>query len=139
MNREEIKAKLKDAVHEAIANEFESNGEILMISLGTTDGFHIRSERADSFDLEESKMSAMSSTLFSLSKACADVQEDNMLNIATVETERAHFLFLKTDILSLNCVLSVVVNAKLSLAQGRFHAKRLSSRLNELPNEVLAS
>lgn len=137
MNRDQIKAKLKDSVHEAIVSEFDSSSDILMISLATTDGFHIRSARSESFELEETKMSAMSSTLFSLSKACAEVQKNNVLNIATVETEKAHFLFLKTDILSLNCVLSVVVNAKLSLAQGRFHALRLSKRLSKLPEEVL--
>lgn len=139
MNQEEIKAKIKDALQAAIADEFKSNDEIVMISLSTTDGFHIRSERSDSFDLEETKMAAMSSTLFSLSQACAEIQEGNTLNIATVETEHTHFLFLKTDILSLNCVLSLAINSKLSLAQGRFHAKRLSGKLSSLPQEIIPS
>ncbi len=137
MNQQEIKEKLKGALQAAIKDEFKSNSEILMISLCTTDGFHIHSERTDAFDLEETKMSAMSSTLFSLSKACAEIQKGNTLNIATVETENTHFFFLKTDILNLNCVLSFAVHSKLSLAQGRFHAKRLSEKLGNLPKEVI--
>ncbi|MBX2848333.1 MAG: roadblock/LC7 domain-containing protein [Acidiferrobacterales bacterium] len=139
MNRDEIKAKLKEEIHSTIDKEFESQSDIMMISLGTTDGFHIKSSKQPILSTDESKMCAMSSTLFSLSKSCADVLENNAVEITSVETDKANFLFLKTNVLTLNCVLAIVASHDLSLAQARYFAIRLSKKLEQLPDQIVKS
>jgi len=129
INRQKIVSKLRQLLDVEFSRTLESNHDILMLNLSTTDGFNLHTSSTEAIEIEPSKMAAMASTIFSLSQAATEVFNEANLDISTIETAQGNLLFLRTRLLTLKCVLSMATNTNTSLAEARFLTKRLAKTL----------
>lgn len=124
----EVKPELVDLIKELC----NSNREISLLSLSTTDGFNIKSFAAKSLGVEADKLAAMSSSLFALSNSSSLQLMKAESTIATIESGGGNMLFMNARYLDRPCVVTMVARPDLSLAQARFSIKRFANAINEI-------
>lgn len=107
----------------------EANREIALVTLCTTDGFPISCFSVNELSNQADKFAAMSSTLSALSDSSASQMKQGQCDITIVEASTGNMLFVKTDYLSKPCVLTVVAQNKMTLAEARYKTKRLASEI----------
>jgi len=71
------------------------------------------------------KFAAMSSTLSALSDSSASQMKQGKCDITIVEATAGNMLFVKTDYIGKPCVLTVVAQNKMALAEARYKTKKL--------------
>lgn len=113
-----------------LLDEFiESNTSIELVGLSTSDGFVIGMRRNERITVEFDKISAIASSLCSLSDSAAASIINQSFLMTTVETESGNILFLRTKYLHYSCVVCIAVKEDLSLAQTRFISLRLTDAI----------
>jgi len=116
----EVKAPLLHAMKELCTD----NRDITLISLCTTDGFNIKSFASKSLDADADKVAAVASSLCALSNSSALQLMKSEFEITIIESVGGNTLFMKSEYLGKDCVVTIASKPDLSLAQARFSMKR---------------
>ena len=103
----------------------DANREVILVSLCTTDGFPISCFSSSELSNQTDKFAAMSSTLSALSDSSASQMKQGKCDITIVEATAGNMLFVKTDYIGKPCVLTVVAQNKMALAEARYKTKKL--------------
>lgn len=111
---------------------FEDNSEITLVSLCTTDGFPINHVSTNELSEQADKLAAISSTLSALSGSSAIQMQQGQCDITIIEATFGNILCVKTSYLETQCVLTVVANIKMSLAEARYKTKKMSQEIAEI-------
>lgn len=127
MANENTPAKI--ALSACIKELCEANREIALVTLCTSDGFAISCFSVNELSNQADKFAAMSSTLSALSDSSASQMKQGQCDITIVEATSGNMLFVKTDYLSKPCVLTLVAQNKMTLAEARYKTKRLASQI----------
>ncbi|MGP4789360.1 roadblock/LC7 domain-containing protein [Psychrobacter sp. 1Y11] len=125
-------SQAKVALSRCIKDLCETNREIALVTLCTTDGFPISCFSVNELSNQADKFAAMSSTLSALSDSSASQMQQGQCEITIVEATSGNMLFVKTDYLSQPCVLTVVAQSKMTLAEARYKTKRLASEISTI-------
>lgn len=120
------KTNMKSELLHSIKELCESNKEIVLVSLCTTDGFPIKYLSTDELSTEVDKLAAISSTISALSDSSARQMNQGQCDITIIEATYGNMLFLKASYLGKPCVLTVVANTKMTLAAARYKTKNLA-------------
>lgn len=126
------KIPVKSELLESIKELCESDRDMLLVSLSTTDGFSIKTFASKALNAEADKLAAMSSTISSLSDAAAKQVLKNQFDITIVETNSGNMLFVRTDYLGLPCVLTIAARGSMSLATARYKTKNLAQSISKI-------
>lgn len=110
----------------------EANREIVLVSLCTTDGFPISCFSIKELSNQSDKFAAMSSTLSALSDSSAAQMKQGKCDITIVEATSGNMLFVKTDYIGKPCVLTVVAQGKMALAEARYKTKKLIGEISSI-------
>lgn len=110
----------------------KNNPEVTIVNLCTTDGFAVTSLAAKDLDAENDKISAVSSTIASLSNSCSKMLMQDEFNVTIVESNSGNTLFVRTHYLGLECVLTVTAKLTMSLATARYHTKKLAQAISDI-------
>lgn len=125
---------VKPELIESIKELCESNREIFLVSLATTDGFSIKSYAAKRLDAEADKLAAMSSTISALSDSSAKQILEDRFDITIIESSSGNLLFVKTQYLGLPCVLTIAARLKMTLATARYMTIKLGKTISNISN-----
>lgn len=125
-------SQAKVALSRCIKDLCETNREIALVTLCTTDGFPISCFSINELSNQADKFAAMSSTLSALSDSSASQMQQGECEITIVEATSGNMLFVKTDYLGKPCVLTVVAKNKMTLAEARYKTKRLASEITTI-------
>jgi len=97
------------------------------ISLSTADGFTVSSTVADSNDSDQDRLSAVSSSLASLSHAAAKQLMNAKMSNTIIETDTgADMLIVKTRYEKKDAVLCVITENNENLGKARYYAMKLA-------------
>lgn len=110
----------------------EANREIILVSICTTDGFPISCFSISELSNQTDKFAAMSSTLSALSDSSASQMNQGSCDITIVEATAGNILFVKTDYIGKPCVLTVVAQNKMALAEVRYKTKKLIGAISAI-------
>ncbi|SJN16085.1 hypothetical protein CZ794_00745 [Psychrobacter sp. JB385] len=110
----------------------EANREIILASLCTTDGFPISCFSISDLSNQADKFAAMSSTLSALSDSSATQMKQGKCDITIVEATSGNILFVKTDYIGKPCVLTVVAQNRMTLAEARYKTKKLMGEISAI-------
>lgn len=124
----EVRAELISSAESLRAD----NPEILLISLCTTDGFAIKSFSGPELNIETDKIAAISSTICALSGSAAKQLTQEKFKTTIIETHAENILFVSTEYLGTQCVLTVVAQPKMSQATVRFCTRRLAKEITKM-------
>ncbi|MDN3454587.1 MULTISPECIES: hypothetical protein [unclassified Psychrobacter] len=119
------KSPAKKALLSHIKVLCEANRDITLVSLCTTDGFPISCFSISELSNQTDKFAAMSSTLSALSDSSASQMKQGKCDITIVEATFGNILFVKTNYIGKPCVLTVVAQNKMALAEVRYKTKKL--------------
>ena len=127
----------KDQLNVLLNNFFSKYLDIFAVTVCTSDGFDLSSVIEDSIQktrlLEADKISAMSSTMCSLSAAASNHILDSNLQNTTIEAEDgSNIILLKVSFIELECVIFTAATDKVSLAELRFITKQLAREIEKL-------
>jgi len=103
-----------------------------LVSLCTTDGFPISCFSIKELSNQSDKFAAMSSTLSALSDSSAAQMKQGKCDITIVEATSGNMLFVKTDYIGKPCVLTVVAQDKMALAEARYKTKKLIGEISSI-------
>ncbi|WP_145952531.1 roadblock/LC7 domain-containing protein [Psychrobacter sp. DAB_AL43B] len=123
---------MKTELLKSIKELCESNKEIVLVSLCTTDGFPITYLSIDELSAEADKMAAISSTLAALSNSSARQMNQGECDITIIEASSGNMLFVTANYLGTPCVLTVVANTKMTLAEARYKTKKLTVSIAQI-------
>ena len=126
------KIVVKPELNEAITDLCQSNSDINLISLCTSDGFSIKSVTAGGIDTEADKLAAMSSTIGALSGSSAKQILNDEFSIAIVEAASGNMLFVSTSYLGTACVLTLAAKSKMALATARYKTRELAAVISKI-------
>ena len=126
------KIVVKPELSEAITDLCQSNSDITLISLCTSDGFSIKSVTAGGIDTEADKLAAMSSTIGALSGSSAKQILNDEFSIAIVEAASGNMLFVSTSYLGAACVLTLAAKSKMALATARYKTRELAALISKI-------
>ena len=108
------------------------NPEINFVSLCTKDGFSVKAYSKNDLNIEADKISAISSTICALSGSAAKQLAAEKFSITIIETRTDNILFVSTQYLSSECVLTLAAKPKMSLANARFCTIRLAEAISKI-------
>lgn len=126
------KSPAKIALLACIKSLCDANREIILVSLCTSDGFPISCFSINELSNQADKFAAMSSTLSALSDSSASQMKQGKCNITIVEASAGNMLFVKTDYIGKPCVLTVVAQDKMALAEARYKTKKLIGEISAI-------
>lgn len=126
------KEQLKPLLAPMFSSYVQENMDIEMILLATTDGFPILHLINEDKIFEADKMSAASSTLYSVSNAVTKQILNKRFQIAFIETEEGNVAFVSIPLDDRDFVLAMSAKAALNIASLRMFINRLSKEICEL-------
>lgn len=126
------KIEVKPELTELIKNLCVKNPEIKLLSLSTIDGFNIKAFAMKSLNVESDKLAAMASSLFALSNSSSEQLMQDKSTISTIESDKGNFLLMKSQYLDNACVIAMVAKSEMSLAEARFHLRKVSEVVSAL-------
>lgn len=112
-----------------INSYFDENSDIEIINLCSSDGFPIYSLFKKNILIEEYKLSAISSTLCSLSNSASKDISDQQLIVCSIETELKNILFFRVSIFNQDYVLTIMTCEGVSLGESHYKANKLANLL----------
>lgn len=130
MINESIKASR--ALAQLVEAFCDSNQDIILVSLSTSDGFPIICSSKLGISNQADKFAAMSSTLSALSDSSAVQMNQGQCNITIVEATSGNILFVKTKYINISCVLTVVAKEQVMLAVARYKTKNLANDITKV-------
>lgn len=114
-------------------NFFKQVGYGKALNLSTVDGFTVLSQTIDGYELEADKLSAVTSSLASLSNAAAQQLIQSQLLNTTIETDNGDLIILKTQYHGKSAILCVITDKQLSLGKSRYYSIKLAEAIANLP------
>ena len=109
-----------------------SSRDVTLLSIVTSDGFNLKTFSAKSLSIEFEKLAAMASSICALSDSSAKQLTGQGLKTTTIETSAGNILFMKTNYLTHQCVVTLVAKEGLSLAQARFIIQRFAEKVGSI-------
>ena len=130
MNIKNITEIERESLKRLLEEFSEKYLEAQVVSVCTSDGFDLCFVSKLNDTLEADKVSAISSTLCSLSNAASEQISNSALTITTIESVNGrNILLMKTTFCELECVICVEGTSKMSLAELRFVTNTLSEKV----------
>lgn len=117
----------------------DANREISLVSLCTTDGFPISCIANSELSNQSDKLAAMSSTITALSDSSTSQMKQGKCEITIVEATAGNILLVKTDYIGKPCVLTLVAQNKMTLAEARYKTKKLSGAISAITEESFSN
>ena len=112
---------------ESIFKNMESKVKgIRSLNLNTSDGLPLFSHYSDEFNLDEGKVSAVTSSLTALSHAAAKQLIAAQFESTCIETNNGIMYMVKTKYQGKSCVLSLITGSNPNLGQVRFYIRKLA-------------
>ncbi len=99
------------------------------LSLTTADGFCLFCESEERFDLEEDKLSAVSSSLTALSNAAAKQLMSADFKSTFIETNKGLMYMVKAEYQGKSCILCLISGKEPNLGQIRYYVNALAKDL----------
>jgi len=115
-----------------INNTFESQDEITLLSVCTTDGFNLYGRSSEDNFIEQDKISAIASSLGSLANSSSKLITGHESIITTIESNGGHVIFQRTLFCAQPAVVSLATNPKLPLAHVRFCLKKVIESIRSI-------
>lgn len=137
MKLKDLTDSQKKSLQSAIDSFFEKYLDVFAITVCTSDGFDlaavidegIKSERL----LEVDKISAMASTMCSLSTAASNHILGSDLQNTTIEAQNdCNIILVRTTFIDIDCVIFAASSEKVSLAELRFITRNLTKEIQEI-------
>ncbi|RBP51166.1 roadblock/LC7 domain-containing protein [Arenicella xantha] len=119
-------------VSEMLKSVCVNSQEIFLVSLCTADGFNIRSFASETLSVEADKVSAIASTIGSLSDSASRQIMLVESQTTTIETANGNILFLSCMLVGKPCVLTLAAKSSMQLANARFAVMRLAQALAKI-------
>jgi len=107
------------------------NKDITHINFCTIDGFFLGMAEADHNAIEKDKMSAISSTLCSLSNSAVSEIIGQGLDVCSIESGGASIILVRVEYKGTECVLTVVNRDSITLGEARYKTKKLSEIISK--------
>jgi predicted regulator of Ras-like GTPase activity (Roadblock/LC7/MglB family) len=114
--------KLQQFIHKVM----EQADDVLAINLSTVDGFTIINQTNDGYAIDGEKLSAVASSLQSLSQAATQQLMKSELNNTIIESAAGNFILLSTTYLAKKAVLCFISGTSLNVAKSRYFAVQLA-------------
>ena len=118
-----------------MADTIKNNDGVNVVSLNTTDGFHLLTVKRQRVELENDKLAAMASTMCAMSLSLSQQLLDGELSLAIVESNTGNALFASTHYEKLNCVLCIATDLSVPLGHSRFLTQRLVEQIKHAGKE----
>lgn len=116
-----------------IINDFYSHDtDVNLVSLCTPDGFEIHQSSMDKFQAVPDKISAIASTLSSISDSIANEIIESPFKVTTIETNEGNFVCIYTQYLQQNVVLTICAGSDMSLGVLRVKTRHLATAISTL-------
>jgi predicted regulator of Ras-like GTPase activity (Roadblock/LC7/MglB family) len=115
------------------SNFIKQIGFAKAINLSTVDGFTILSHTAANYQIENDKLSAVSSSLISLSNAASKQLINSQLVNTVIETVDGTMIILKTKYKNKLCVLCVITDIELNVGKSRYFSIKLAESIATIP------
>ena len=106
--------------------------DIEVLSLATTDGFPVFNMSSNHVNMDDDKMAAASSTLYSVSNAVSKQLLEKSFKITYIEAEQGNVGFISLSIQDKDFVLAMSTSESMNLGQLRVF-------INRIANEILQS
>lgn len=100
--------------------------DLKIIALTTADGFPIYCDVQGKNQVESEKVSAVSSSLMSLSNAAAKQMVGHALESTTIETDNGNMFLCNTEVKEKKCVLCIVTGAKENIGHARYYTQQIA-------------
>ncbi len=107
--------------------------DIKAVSLSTVDGFTIHAKVQGKYPIEDDKLSAVVSSLSSLSDAASQQIINAQLVNTVIETQNGDILIVKTRYKGKKMVLCIITGAKQNLGKARYYAIKLAEAIVNIP------
>ncbi len=111
----------------------EKNDDIQGVSLSTVDGFTVHSVMDTKHPIEDDKLSAVVSSLASLSNAASQQVINAQLLNTVIETKNGDILIISTQYQKKPAVLCVITGSKQNLGKARYYALKLAQAIVNIP------
>ena len=120
--------KLQQFIHKVM----DQADDVLAINLSTVDGFTILNHTNEGYAIDGEKLSAVSSSLQSLSQAATQQLMKSELNNTIIESAAGNFILLSTTYLSKKAVLCFISGTSLNVAKSRYFAVQLAQLITNI-------
>jgi len=124
MDHSELKKLINHTVNQA---EY-----VDVINLSSVDGFTFYSYSSNKNSTEEDKLSAVSSSLISLSNAATRQLMNTTLVSTVIESTDGNMIILKTRYMGKDAVLCFISGSKLIIGKSRYFAIKLAESISKL-------
>ncbi|MCB1584491.1 MAG: hypothetical protein R3E90_14980 [Marinicella sp.] len=128
MDHKQLNLLIKRTMNESTA--------IKVISLSTADGFNVCTEFGDDYRVEKEKLSAVSSSLASLSNAACKQILKTRLKATIIESIDGNLIFIKTKYGKSDSVLCLIASSELLVGKARYYARQLALSIHEIAVDI---
>lgn len=121
---------------EKIVNKVMSQSEEMRVfNLSTLDGFTHYTLRADGYDTGDDKLSAVSSSLLSLSHAATrQLMKSELIN-TVIEAVDGNMILIKTQYKQQDAVLCLITSTDLILGKARYFATKIAEAIAKISED----
>ena len=121
-----------EKVGELFKAEFQSKHGLMLINLSTVDGFLIKQINQTGQGAEGDKIAAISSSICSMSQSASRELFGSDSGITNIESEDGKIIFQHVSLGQKEGVITLCCNKEVSLAEGRFAARRLKDGIEAM-------
>lgn len=123
----------KEDIHELFVGEFKGRTDLVLLNLSTLDGFLLHQVGQSGFSAEGDKVSAISSSLCSMSNSAVKELFSASHGVINIECDSGKVILFHLSLgRQKEGVLTLCCTQKMALAEGRFLAKRLTQNIEAL-------
>lgn len=130
-NNQEDNNRLSNLVKETV----HSAKYIKAVNLSTEDGFTLFSCAVNGYSVEKDKLSAVSSSLLSLSNAATNQLMQSQLSNTVIEANDGIMVTVKTKYKGKLAVLCVIAEMRLNVGKARYYSVKLAQEIFKLLGE----
>lgn len=122
----------KEDVKEIFLAELKDKTDLKLINLSTLDGFLLHQTARSNFSIEADKVSAISSSLCSMSNSATSEFFSDNPGVINIESASGKIILMEVKLGKKDGVITVCCSDSMSLAEGRFVAKRMKEKIEKL-------
>lgn len=127
----------RSQIKQFFIDELKNKPELKLLNISTADGFLICQVCKSDLSIEGDKISAISSSLYSISNSAINAIFTESTGTIDIESESGKLILSQIQIGERVTVLTICCSDKMALAEGRFLAKRLKTNIESLkPTET---
>lgn len=121
-----------EQVGELFKAEFQSKYGLMLVNLSTVDGFLLKQVNQTGEGIEGDKIAAISSSICSMSQSASRELLGSASGITNIESDDGKIIFQHVNLGQKEGVITLCCNKDVSLAEGRFAARRLKEAIEAL-------